>query len=114
MPWLWSVALAFVLKEVAAGASAADQPKLCASVDSALNTHVPPFAQPGVDSVANAVVGDIFLALEDTADLARVTGDLIAGNYGTALTDLETLFVKVVTPTSPLTLAAIKAARAGV
>jgi hypothetical protein len=110
--WLTGAALAFVLKEISSAGAGANWPAVKTAVNTAVADHLPAFAVPGVDGVADAIVDDVAKALQDTADLAKVANDVIGGNFVAALTDLEALVVKVVSPTQPMTLAAVRCALA--
>jgi len=112
MNWILSAAVMFCLKEVSAWDASTNWDAVKAKVDQAVNDHIPPFADQGVDQVVNSVVDCLSAALADTADLQKCASDVLAGNYMGALGDLEALLAKVAVPSQPQVLAAVKALRA--
>lgn len=112
MNWIITAAVMFVLKEVSAWDASTNWDTVKANVDQAVNDHLPPFSQAGVDQVVNGVVDCVAAALADTADLQKCASDVIAGNTAQALADLEALLAKVVNPAQPQVLAGVKLARA--
>ena len=96
--WILSAIVAFILRELAGWGDSTNWASVAASIKATIDAKLPSFLQGSANAGVDQLIGIFVVALNDSADLALIVGNIVTGNMAGALAALEALVMKVVVP----------------